>query len=113
MTETIKINGYSVGDRSVGISEAEFSIDTGLINLDEDDKVMMTKTLVRDIYELHDNGDIYFSFSDDKIDNDFGYSRRFTYNDFKKLGEDERLAYKQQFIKEQKGLMEKLYLLEI
>jgi len=93
-TETIKINGYSVGDSSVGIGEGEFSIDTGLTELDENDKEFIVKTLIWNIYELHDNGNLNFQFSDEEEDKDFGYTRRFTYEMAKKLIEEEKARYK-------------------
>lgn len=83
--ETIKIEGHSVGDRSVGIWECHFSIDTGLYELSDDDKEYLIKGVIRDIWELHDNGDLKFNFSDDpdKEAQEFDYTRRFTYEDNK------------------------------
>lgn len=77
---TVRIVGYSEGDGSVGISSCDFSIDTGLWRLD-DNKEFLIKNVVRAIWELHDNGDIHYNFSDEIKDDDWDYGRRFTYKD--------------------------------
>ena len=71
---SIKIYGYSVGDSSVGIGSAEFTIDTGLVELNDDDREFL-KGVIRDIWELHDNGDVWYWFSDDSEEDrhKFGY----------------------------------------
>jgi len=79
VTKTIKINGYSVGDSSVGIGMAEFSIDTGMEELSESDKEFIIKTIIRDIWELHDNGDLSFGFSDEEKEDGGDYNRRMTW----------------------------------
>jgi hypothetical protein len=94
--ETIKINGYSEGDSSVGIGQGEFSIDTGLTEIDEDLRNWIIRNLIRDMYEIQDNGNLHFNFSDEETDNDFGYTRRFTYEMAIKVDEEERLAFIQQ-----------------
>jgi len=88
--ETLKIEGYSVGDRSVGIGTIEFSLDTGLYpeDVNEETREWLVKTIVRDIWELHDNGDLKFGFSDE--DNDFDFPRRMTWEDSKKILEVEQ-----------------------
>lgn len=88
--ETIKIEGYSEGDKNVGIPYVEFEIDTGLEEIDKEKKEYIVKTLIRDIWELHDNGDLLFSFSDEEIDDDWGYNRRFTWEDSKRILEEEK-----------------------
>jgi hypothetical protein len=79
--DTIKIEGYSVGDSSVGIPTCKFSIDTGVYELSDDDKEFLIKDVIRTIWELHDNGDLRYNFSDDpdKEAQLFDYTRRFTY----------------------------------
>jgi len=72
---TIKIVGYSVGDKEFGIGSVEFSIDTGMEDLSEEDKEFLIKGMVRDMWELHDNGPIRFNFSDE----DEGYARIMDY----------------------------------
>lgn len=79
--ETIKIVGYSEGDRSVGITEGYFSIDTGLFELEDNDKEFIIKTMIRDMWELHDNGTLHFDFSDEADLDAWGYSRRFGYEE--------------------------------
>jgi len=76
---TIKIIGYSVGDNSVGIGTIEFSIDTGLTELSNDDKEHIIKGIIRDIWELHDNGDLKYSFSDETKEDDWDFTRRMTW----------------------------------
>jgi len=76
MENTIKITGYSSGDSLVGIGRAEFSIDTGLCELSEDDKIYIIHNIIRDLWELHDNGDLIYLFSDDEFN---GRSRRMTW----------------------------------
>lgn len=81
MEKTIKIEGYSEGDRSVGIGSCNFSIDTGLTKLEDNDRVWIIKTIIRDIWELHDNGDLHFNFSDEIKKDDWDYTRRFGYEE--------------------------------
>ncbi len=88
--KTIKITGYSEGDSSVGISKCDFSIDTGLTELSEEDKRFIIKGILRDIYELHDNGTLHFNFSDEEKDEYFEYPRRLTYEMVKKIDEEEK-----------------------
>ena len=76
--ESIQITGYSEGDRSVGISSIYFSIDTGLTELSADDKEFIIKGIIRDIWELHDNGDLRYEFSDEAKEDDFDCARIFT-----------------------------------
>ena len=71
--ETIKLSGYSEGDSSVGIWSCEFSFDTGLDELSNDDKKFIIDTIIPTIWELHDNGDLHFGFSDEKKEYRFGY----------------------------------------
>ena len=81
--ESIKIHGYSVGDNSVGIPISEFSLDLGIVEITNEDKEFIIKGIIRDLHELHDNGDLRFNFSDEiKEKGDeimWDYSRRFTY----------------------------------
>ena len=63
--ETIKVYGYSEGDYTVGMNSCHFEIDTGLTELEDDDKVFIIDHLIRTIWELHDNGNIHFSFSNE------------------------------------------------
>lgn len=65
MKETIKLYGMSVGDPDVGIFPIEFSFDTGLIELTDEDRYYLINTIIRDIWELHDNGKVKFNFSDE------------------------------------------------
>jgi len=67
-SDTIKIVGYSVGDSSVGIGSAHFEIDTGLCQLSKDDKEYIIKGMIRDMWELHDNGPIHYYFSDEYVE---------------------------------------------
>jgi len=69
--ESIKIYGISVGDSSVGIFPIDFEIDTGLNELSKEDKEFLIKNIVRDIWELHDNGDLKFNFSDEEKEVDW------------------------------------------
>ena len=79
--DTIKVSGISVGDRSVGISSANFEIDTGLCDLSEEDRKFIINNMVRAIWELHDNGDLKFNFSDEEDEMLYDYTRRFTGED--------------------------------
>ena len=63
----------------------DFLIDTGLLKLSQDDKDYIIKTLIRDIWELHDNGNLHFDFSDEMIEENFDYMRLFTYKDSEKI----------------------------
>jgi len=92
--DTIKIVGYSVGDMSVGISSCEFQIDTGLTSLSEEDKEYIIKGMIRDMWELHDNGDLKFNFTDEISDDDWDYVRRFTDDDSIKILKEERYNIK-------------------
>jgi len=71
MKDTIKIMGYSVGDSSVGIPIREFLINTGLLELNKEDRKFIEATLIRNIWELHDNGDLRWGFSDEPEDYDY------------------------------------------
>ncbi|MBU0958269.1 MAG: hypothetical protein KKF56_05680 [Nanoarchaeota archaeon] len=83
INNTLKIEGYSEGDSSVGIGNIEFTIDTGLYPEDvtEDDREFIINNIIKNIWELHDNGDIRFDFSDEL--NEFGYTRGFGYKNIK------------------------------
>ena len=83
--ETIKISGYSIGDGSVGIGSIDFEINTGLMELSKEDKEYIIKNIIRDIWELHDNGDLRFDFSDEMGESDWDFKRRFTYEDSKNI----------------------------
>jgi hypothetical protein len=80
---TIKVIGQSVGDRSVGIAPADFEIDTGCSELNESDKEFIINNVIRAIWELHDNGDLKFNFSDEEDEMTYDYTRRFTDEDAK------------------------------
>ena len=86
-TETIKIEGYSVGDMSVGIGSMPFMIDTGCTELSDGDKESIISEVIRGIWELHDNGNLRYDFSDEipatKYVWDFG--RRFTHKDSERI----------------------------
>lgn len=71
--ETIKIAGYSEGDKSVGIWQCEFSFDTGLTELDILDRQYLMDYFIPIIWELHDNGTLHYCFSDEKDEYRFGY----------------------------------------
>ena len=88
--ETLKIEGYSVGDSSVGIGQAGFNIDLGLYpeDVNASDREWIIITMIRDLWELHDNGDLKFNFSDES--NDFDYSRRMNYELSKKILENRK-----------------------
>lgn len=83
--DTIKVYGYSVGDSSVGIGSIEFSIDTGLCELSEEDKQYIIEGILRDVWELHDNGDLKFEFSDEADSEAWDYARRLTYRDSERI----------------------------
>lgn len=89
-TETLKIIGQSVGDSSVGIGSIDFEIDTGLYleDVDADTRVFLIESLVYAIWELHDNGNICFEFSDEH--NDFYFDRRFTYRDAERICKEKK-----------------------
>jgi len=74
--ETLKIGGYSVGDSSVGIGLIEFSVNTGLEEVTENEKKFMIKTIIKSIWELHDNGNLIYQFSDE-----INEVKKFTYKD--------------------------------
>jgi len=82
--KTIKVIGYSTGDRSVGIGEIPFEIDTGVEELNDSDRKFIAETMIRAIYELHDNGDVRFYFSDENT-GDFDYSNVFGYKEMRTL----------------------------
>lgn len=86
-SKTLKITGYSEGDRSVGIGECYFEIDLGLFpkDVDNDSREFIIEGIIRDLWELHDNGDLFFSFSDEKPDPEWGYKRKFTWLDSKEI----------------------------
>ena len=75
MNDNIIIMGYSVGDISVGIGQGEFEIDTGVSELSPEDKEFLINGVVRDIWELHDNGDVNFNFSDEMGEPYYEFSR--------------------------------------
>jgi hypothetical protein len=87
MKDTLKIQGYSVGDSSVGMGACEFSIDLGLYpeDVDKEEREWIIETILRDLWELHDNGDLKFNFSDEMKSLDFDYSRRMSYELSKKI----------------------------
>lgn len=66
LEETIKVFGSSAGDWSVGIPSCDFEIDTGLLELSDEDKDFIRDNIIRAIWELHDNGTIDYYFSDDE-----------------------------------------------
>lgn len=68
MKKTIKVIGYSEGDDSVGISSIGFEFDTGLDKLTELERNFIRDTIIRAVWELHDNGDINYWFSDEDIE---------------------------------------------
>jgi hypothetical protein len=76
--ETIKINGYSVGDDSVGIGACDFFIDLGLYpeDVSGEDRKFIVENILRGIKELHDNGALKFNFSDEINKDDWDYTRR-------------------------------------
>ena len=85
LKDTIKIIGRSVGDRSVGIPPIEFEIDTGLLELTPNDREFIIKNIIRDMWELHDNGPLKYEFSDewDKLSDDdkWDYRRIMNYKE--------------------------------
>jgi hypothetical protein len=94
-TETIKIEGYSVGDMSVGIGSIPFQIDTGLFELEDYEKENIIKTLIRDVWEMHDNGTLRYEFSDEHKDDEFDFGRRFTFRDSQTILEERRKDYEE------------------
>lgn len=62
---SIQIIGYTEGDKDSGKQPIYFSIDTGMIKLNEEERKTLVETMVRDMWELHDNGDLYYRFSDE------------------------------------------------
>jgi len=87
--KTLHIFGESKGDSSVGIGSCEFDFDTGLSpeDVDESTREWLIKRIVRDIWELHDNGDLCYEFSDEweKCKDHFHYRRRMTWEESKKI----------------------------
>ena len=83
ITKTLKIFGHSVGDDSVGIGSIDFEIDLGLYPEDVDSEVRewVERTIIRDIWELHDNGDLRWEFSDEweKNKDQFEFRRKMTW----------------------------------
>lgn len=79
MNKTIKIIGYSGEDRSVGIISIPFEVDTGIPQLNSDEKEYIIKGIIRDIWELHDNGDLHYNFSDEIKEDDWDYTRIMNY----------------------------------
>ncbi len=65
---TIKIHGYSEGDESVGIASIEFTLDTGMEELDKNERNFIKEYIIPNIEELHDNGKLKYHFSDDDSD---------------------------------------------
>jgi hypothetical protein len=47
--------------------------------LDRQARIYLIRTMVRDMWELHDNGDLKFAFSDEIKEGDWDYNRQFTY----------------------------------
>jgi len=84
---TIKLSGYSEGDSSVGIGSCEFSFDTGLDELSDDDKKFIIETIIPTIWELHDNGTLHYSFSDEFKEEWAFETHKFGYLDAQKLME--------------------------
>jgi hypothetical protein len=86
--ETIKIEGYSVGDMSVGISSIPFMIDTGLTELSDGDRESIISEVIRGIWELHDNGNLHYDFSDEIPITEgitWDFCRRFTHKDSERI----------------------------
>ncbi len=79
MEETIKIIGYSIGDSSVGIQAIHFEVDLGIIELSKDDKEFLINGMIRDLWELHDNGNLRYNFSDEMKEDDWDYTREMNY----------------------------------
>lgn len=88
--ETIKVNGYSVGDRSVGIPMCPFEIDTGLTELSKEDREYIIKNILIEIYELHDNGTLYFDFSDELKQDNWDYTRCISYESAKQIRKEQK-----------------------
>lgn len=74
--ETVKIVGYSVGDSSVGIGSIGFEVDTGLHELDDNDKKFLIEYVVGSVWELHDNGTLYYDFTDE-VEDEWGFRRKY------------------------------------
>lgn len=79
----LKIEGYSIGDRSVGIYERGFSLELGLYpeDVSEEDREFIINNIIRTIWELHDNGDLKYNFSDEIKERDWDYTRKFSIKD--------------------------------
>lgn len=82
-TKNIKLFGRSSGDSSVGIPSIDFEIDTGLWEMDEQTRKWFANTVIPAIWELHDNGDVDWVFSDewDELaeDDQWAFTRRYTW----------------------------------
>ena len=87
MKQKIEIRGYSVGDNSVGIPPIGFAFKTGLEELSKEDREYL-KRLIREIWELHDNGTIVYHFSDEDS------VRKFTQKDSKQMLSKYRSEFK-------------------
>lgn len=74
--ESIKIRGYSVGDHSVGIASVGFEVDTGLLELDDNDRQFLIESVIASVWELHDNGTLYYDFSDE-VQDEWGFRRKY------------------------------------
>lgn len=83
--KSIKVQGMAVGDESVGINSVRFMIDTGLAQMDDDDRKDFVETVIHMLWEFYDNGDIYFDFSDGGVQR-----QKFGYDDAKKIKEEWR-----------------------
>ena len=68
MRPTIKVFGRSIGDMRVGIPSIDFSFDTGLVEIDAKDREFIVNYILKNIRELHDNGDLLYSFTDEEED---------------------------------------------
>lgn len=91
MKESIKIEGHSVGDPDVGMFPCYFSIDTGMLELTKDDKEFLIKGVIRDLWELHDNGTLVYGFSDETDpEMPWGHTRRMRWEDSQKILEAKR-----------------------
>ena len=90
-TETLKIMGYSTGDSSVGIYPGNFNLDLGIEpeNVNDEDKKWIIKTIIKSIWELHDNGNLKFNFSDELKKSNWDYTRGFTNEDNDYINKEE------------------------
>ena len=86
MEEEIIVYGYSIGDDSVGIPSIQFEFNTGLYELDDNQREFIINHIIINIYELHDNGKVVFNFSDE-IPKDGSFWDYTRYIDYKKAQE--------------------------